>query len=175
MQNLYQILIYWHEICKNLGMDIKFQLDNVFRETENVTFYDISVINSNASDLVIHKTAAKSPPDDKNGNKQFYVHYHQVDNNRVITGERTFELVNFKWENPYQIIRLKREDGALTIPKGTFHRSVSGLSGSIVINQAIRDDLFEAKSEFEPVSICNNKKLSEIILNAQPLIHKNIS
>tara|TARA_Y100000992_G_scaffold300858_1_gene270408 strand:- start:98 stop:568 length:471 start_codon:yes stop_codon:yes gene_type:complete len=156
-------------------MDIKFQLDNVFRETENVTFYDISVINSNASDLVIHKTAAKSPPDDKNGNKQFYVHYHQVDNNRVITGERTFELVNFEWENPYQIIRLKREDGALTIPKGTFHRSVSGLSGSIVINQAIRDDLFEAKSEFEPVSICNNKKLSEIILNAQPLIHKNIS
>ena len=52
---------------------------------------------------------------------------------------------------------------------------MSGLSGSIVINQAIRDDLFEAKSEFEPVSICNNKKLSEIILNAQPLIHKNIS
>ena len=80
MQNLYQILIYWHEICKNIGMDIKFQLDNVFRETENVTFYDISVINSNASDLVIHKTAAKSPPDDKNGNKQFYIHYHQVDN-----------------------------------------------------------------------------------------------
>jgi len=52
---------------------------------------------------------------------------------------------------------------------------VSGLLGSIVINQAIRDDLFEAESEFEPVSICNNKKLSEIILNTQPLTHKEIS
>ena len=175
MQNLYQILTVWHEICKKKYMDIKFHLDKVFRETEDVTFYDISITNSNASDLVIHKTAAKSPPDDKNGNKQFYIHYHQVDNNRVITGERTFELVNFKWENPYQIIRLKREDGALTIPKGTFHRSVSGLSGSIVINQAIRDDLFKAESEFKPVSICNNKKLSEVILNTQPLIHKKVS
>ena len=175
MQNLYQMLICWHEICKNLHMNIKFHLDKVFRETEDVTFYDISITNSNASDLVIHKTAATSPPDDNNGNKQFYVHYHQVDNNRVISGERTFELVNFEWENPYQIIRLKRESGALTIPKGTFHRSVSGLLGSIVINQAIRDDLFEAESEFEPVSICSNKKLSEIILNTQPLTHKEIS
>ena len=112
-------------------MNIKFHLDKVFRETEDVTFYDISITNSNASDLVIHNTAATSPPDDKNGNKQFYVHYHQIDNNRVISGERTFELVNFEWEKPYQIVRLKREYGALTIPKGTFHRSVSGLSGSI--------------------------------------------
>ena len=94
---------------------------------------------------------------------------------RVINGERTFELVNFEWEKPYQIVRLKRENGALTIPKGTFHRSVSGLSGSIVINQAIRDDLFKAESEFKPVSICNNTKLSEIILNTQPLIHNKIS
>lgn len=171
MQNLYQMLICWHEICTNLCMNIKFHLDKVFRETEDVVFYDISISNSNASDLVIHKTSATSPPDDRNGNKQFYVHYHQVDNNRVISGERTFELVNFEWENPYQIIRLKRESGALTIPKGTFHRSVSGLLGSIVINQAIRDDLFEAESEFKPVSICNNKKLSEIILNTQPLTH----
>ena len=156
-------------------MEIKFHLDKVFRETEDVTFYDISIDKSNAADLVVHKTAATSPPDDEDGNKQFYVHYHQIDNNRVISGERTFELVNFEWENPYQIIRLKRENGALTIPKGTFHRSVSGLSGSIVINQAIRDDLFKAESEFKPLSISNNRKLREIILNAQPLIHKKIS
>ena len=77
-------------------MNIKFHLDKVFRETEDVVFYDISISNSNASDLVIHKTSATSPPDDRNGNKQFYVHYHQVDNNRVISGERTFELVNFE-------------------------------------------------------------------------------
>ena len=112
---------------------------------------------------------------DDNGNKQFYIHYHQIDNNRIVSGERTFELINFNWNNPYQIVHLKRESGALTIPIGTFHRSVSGLSGSIVINQAIRDDLFKAESEFKPVSICNNKKLSEVILNTQPLIHKKVS
>ena len=52
-------------------MDIKFHHDRVFRETEDVVFYDISIPDSNASDLVIHKTAATSPPDDSNGNKQF--------------------------------------------------------------------------------------------------------
>ena len=57
---------------------------------------------------------------------------HQIDNNRVLSGERTFELVNFDWEKPYLIIHLKRDDGALVIPKGTFHRSVSGLTGSVV-------------------------------------------
>ena len=93
-------------------MDIKFHLDRVFRETEDVVFYDISIPESNASDLVIHKTAATSPPDDGNGNKQFYIHYHQIDNNRVISGERTFELINFNWDNPYQIIHLQRESGA---------------------------------------------------------------
>ena len=52
-------------------MDIKFHHDRVFRETEDVIFYDISIPDSNASDLVIHETAATSPPDDDNGNKQF--------------------------------------------------------------------------------------------------------
>ena len=94
-------------------MDIKFHHDRVFRETEDVVFYDISIPDSNASDLVIHETAATSPPDDSNGNKQFYIHYHQIDNNRVISGERTFELINFNWDNPYQIIHLqKRERGS---------------------------------------------------------------
>ena len=45
-------------------MDIKFHHDRVFRETEDVVFYDISIPDSNASDLVIHETAATSPPDD---------------------------------------------------------------------------------------------------------------
>ena len=101
-------------------MDIKFHLDRVFRETEDVIFYDISIPDSNASDLVIHKTAATSPPDDDNGNKQFYIHYHQIDNNRVISGERTFELINFNWDNPYQIIHLQRESGLLQYPKELF-------------------------------------------------------
>ena len=174
MQDLYQIMTCWHEICSSNIMDnVKFHLHKIFRETEDVVFYDISVSGSNASDLVIHETAATSPPDDVNGNKQFYIHYHQIDNNRVISGERTFELVNFDWEKPYLIIHLKRDDGALVIPKGTFHRSVSGLTGSVVINQAIRDDSFKAEVEFKPISICDNIKLNEIILNTKPLIIKN--
>ena len=105
MQDLYQIMTCWHEICSPNTMDnVKFHLHKVFRETEDVVFYDISVSGSNASDLVIHETAATSPPDDVNGNKQFYIHYHQIDNNRVLSGERTFELVNFDWEKPYHII-----------------------------------------------------------------------
>ena len=107
----------------------------VFRETENVLFYDITIKESNASDLVIHDSAAVSPPDDDLGNKQFYVHYHQIDNNRVVHGSRTFELINFDWDKPYQIIKLTRNSGALRIPKGTFHRSISSDIGSIVINQ----------------------------------------
>ena len=150
--------------------NIKFHLHKVFRETEDVTFYDISVPESNASDLVVHETAAVSPPNDKNDNKQFYVHYHQIDNNRVISGERTFELLNFNWDRPYQIVNLKRKSGALVIPKGTYHRSVSGINGSIVINQAIRDELFNADMEFKPVSLADDHKLNELILNTKPYI-----
>ena len=109
---------------------------------------------------------ATSPPDDSNGNKQFYIYYHQIDNNRVISGERTFELINFNWDNP--------TDYTLT-KEGVFHRSVSGLTGSIVINQAIRDDLFKADTEFKPISICDDSRLNEIILNTKPLIYKKIS
>ena len=176
MQDLYQIMTCWHEICSSNIMDnVKFHLNKIFRETEDVVFYDISVSGSNASDLVIHETAATSPPDDANGNKQFYIHYHQIDNNRVLSGERTFELINFNWNNPYHIIHLQRESGALAIPKGTFHRSVSGITGSIVINQAIRDDLFKADTEFKPISIFDDSRLNEIILNTKPIIHKKIS
>ena len=60
----------------------------------DVIFYDISVEDSNASDLVVHGGCSFTP-DDVIGAKQFYIHYHQVDHNRVLSGERTFELVNF--------------------------------------------------------------------------------
>ena len=40
----------------------------------------------------MHTGKATSPPDDVVGAKQFYIHKHQVDHNRVVSGERTFEL-----------------------------------------------------------------------------------
>ena len=49
--------------------DIHFKKHRVFRETEDVIFYDISVDESNAADLVVHSGAATSPPDDCVGAK----------------------------------------------------------------------------------------------------------
>ena len=151
--------------------DVNFVKHRVFRETSDVIFYDISVEESNASDLVVHTGPAISPPDDKVGAKQFYIHYHQVDHNRVVSGERTFELVNRDWKYPYHIVHLNRQSGALVIPTNTYHRSVSGENGSIVINQAVRDDLFRAENEFKPVSAAEDIELYEILINEQPVIH----
>ena len=58
--------------------DVNFVKHRVFKETPDVIFYDISVEDSNASDLVVHTGPATSPPDDKVGAKQFYIHYHPV-------------------------------------------------------------------------------------------------
>ena len=151
--------------------EVEFRKHRVFRETEDVIFYDISVEKSNASDLVIHTGSAVSPPDDVVGAKQFYIHKHQTDHNRVVSGERTFELVNYKWKYPYHIVHLNVQSGALRIPTYTYHRSVSGDTGSIVINQAVRDDDFDDKYEFIPVSAAIDSKLYDILLNEKPIVH----
>ena len=44
--------------------DVHYKKHRVFRETEDVIFYDISVEESNASDLVVHSGPAMSPPND---------------------------------------------------------------------------------------------------------------
>ena len=152
--------------------DVHYKKHRVFRETEDVIFYDISVEESNASDLVIHSGPAISPPNDSVGAKQFYIHSFQDDYNRVVSGERTFELVNYDWKYPYHIVNLNVHNGALLIPRGTFHRSVSGQYGSIVINQAKRYDGFSAETEFIPVSCATNKKLYDALVKEKPVIHK---
>ena len=148
-----------------------FRKHRVFRETSDVIFYDITVEESNASDLVVHEGPAISPPNDFVGAKQFYIHYHQDDYNRVVSGERTFEIVNYEWKCPYHIVHLNRSSGALFLPRGTYHRSISGQQGSIVINQANRDDLFKADKEFLPVSVAEDHKLYECLKNEKPVIH----
>ena len=143
----------------------------MFKETDDVTFYDISVEECNATDLVVHKGAATSPPDDFVGAKQFYIHRYQDDYNRVIDGERTFEIVNSNFKCPYHIIHLRRQSGALYLPRGTYHRSTSGENGSIVINQAHRYEDFNAEKEFIPVSAAEDKELYAILKNENPVIH----
>ena len=152
--------------------EVEFQKHRVFRETQDVIFYDISVEESNASDLVIHTGSAISPPDDCVGSKQFYIHGFQDDYNRVVQGERTFELVNLQWKYRYHIVHLNVHSGALIIPRGTFHRSVSGENGSIVINQAKRYDGFDPSAEFYPVSCATNIDLYNALTREKPVIHK---
>lgn len=151
--------------------EVSFKKHRVFRETDSVIFYDISVENSNASDLVVHTGPAISPPNDVVGAKQFYIHYHQTDHNRVLQGVRTFEIINPEWRYPYHIVHLNRSSGALVIPPQTYHRSISGEDGSIVINQAIRDENFNADTEFIPVSAGQNTQLYDILVNEKPVIH----
>jgi len=151
--------------------DVNFKKHRVFRETEDVIFYDISVDESNAADLVVHTGTAISPPNDSVGAKQFYIHSFQDDYNRVVSGERTFELVNYTWKYPYHIVHLNRTSGALVIPRGTFHRSVSGENGSIVINQAKRYDGFDPNAEFFPVSSATNIDLYNALTQEKPVIH----
>ena len=149
---------------------VSFRKHRVFKETDSVIFYDITVEESNASDLVVHEGAAVSPPDDFAGAKQFYIHSFQDDYNRVVSGTRTFELINLQWKCPYHIVRLDRSHGALFIPRGTFHRSVSGEDGSIVINQAHRYEGFDASAEFYPVSCATNMELYNILRSEKPVI-----
>ena len=111
-----------------------------FRDTPAVRFFDITVAESNARDLVIHSGPAVSPHDEANtGAWQFYLHPHQEDNLLALTGGRVFYLVNFGWSYPYHIVRLDTGGDILRIPPGTFHRSISDEEGSVVLNQAIRE------------------------------------
>ena len=152
--------------------EVNFKKHRVFRETDDVIFYDISVEESNAADLVVHTGAATSPPDDTVcGAKQFYIHEYQDDYNRVVSGERTFELINFDWKYRYHIVHLNRASGALVIPRNTYHRSVSGEKGSIVINQAKRYEGFKPSEEFIPRSSAINPDLYAILLAEKPIIH----
>jgi hypothetical protein len=135
---------------------------HVFRETPAVTFFDASVAGSTGSDVVLHQGAAVSPPDDGEF-PQFYVHHHQVDHNLVLTGSRTFTLLNPTWDQPHHVVHLERAMGALQIPVDTYHRSQSGPEGSLVLNQPLRDSAFSHNEEFLPVSLRERSDLQELI------------
>ena len=69
------LLFYWHDLCFiDIMKNIRVHKHTIFRKTKDVLFFDITMPKSNAADLVIHESAAISPPDDSLGNKQFYIH-----------------------------------------------------------------------------------------------------
>ena len=147
-------------------MELKFCTTNIFRETPKVTFFDAGIDSTNGCDVVIHSGEAISPPD-KFKEEQYYVHDHQIDHNLVITGERKFILINPLWDEPHHVIYLNRSMGALEIPIGTHHRSISGKEGSIVLNQPIRDKFFDSAKEFVPKKL--DKKSLIKARNSQPI------
>ena len=162
---------------------------NTFKKTKNVEFSDITIEGSNATDLVVHSGFAISPPNTYNDDDisdidnlltekpvpQFYIHHHQTDFNRVISGRRVFEVINPSWIYPYFKVTLSSQYPTeysyttLRIPPGTYHRSVS-YSGSVVINQAIRDEEFDHSKEFTPVSVNQSDILRHIYFNYKPIV-----
>ena len=129
----------------------KIYKERTFRRTEGVHFADISVPGSNGIDLVEHTGPAISPPRLEDV-KQFYVHAHQTDHNRVIQGTRLFELIFAGWDVPHWWVYLNAATGALEIPPGCLHRSVSGKDGSLLLNHAVRDSQYDETKEFHPVT-----------------------
>ncbi len=129
--------------------EIIFTPERTFRRTPGVHFADIGVPGSNGIDLVEHTGPSVSPPDSR-GQRSWYVHKNQVDNNRVIHGQRLFELFNPKWVDKHWFVFLDEDAGALQIPVGCFHRSYSGKDGSLLLNHAIRDEGYDENTEFIP-------------------------
>jgi hypothetical protein len=140
-----------------------------FRDTPSVRFFDITVAQSNVRDLVIHEGPAISPPDSESGYWQFYLHPHQEDNLLALSGGRTFYLVNFSWNYPFHLVRLEADREILKIPPGTFHRSVSDPKGSVVLNQAVREERADVKSEFRVYDSGKIPRLLQITSTSAPL------
>ncbi|MGB3516639.1 MAG: hypothetical protein WBA43_09285 [Elainellaceae cyanobacterium] len=144
-----------------------------FRDTPSVRFFDITINDSNARDLVFHDGPAVSPNNTDRGNWQFYLHPHQEDNLLAVSGGRTFYLVNFNWEQPFHMVRLEANGAILRIPPGTFHRSVSDRGGSLVLNQAVRTAQATVEREFRVYSSADIPKLKQITSYGAPapLLH----
>ena len=56
--------------------------------------------------------------------------------------------MNLAWEKPFHIVRLESGGDILRIPPGTFHRSISDPDGSVVLNQAVREEGASLVQEF---------------------------
>ena len=69
------------------------------------------------------------------------------------------KLPEYVLSDPHHVIYLNQKMGALQIPIGTYHRSVSGPKGNMVLNQAVHDENFDPSEEFVPVSLRDSPSL----------------
>lgn len=134
-----------------------------FRDTPSVRFFDITIATSNVRDLVDHDGPAISPNNTSEDDWQFYMHPNQEDNLLSLKGGRTFFLINFAWEIPFHIVRLEANGKILRIPPNTFHRSISDLDGSLVLNQAVRTTKATVHSEFRVYNSGEIPRLQRLI------------
>ena len=141
-----------------------------FRDTPAVRFFEVTIADSNARELVVHSGPAISPPDhSETGAWQFYLHPHQEDNLLAVQGGRTFYLVNFRWNYPFHIVRLEAGGDILRIPPGTFHRSISDEEGSVVMNQAVREPEASVAREFRVYNSGRIPRLMALTSNSAPM------
>ena len=95
----------------------------------------------------------------------------------ALKGGRTFYLVNFSWKNPFHIVRLEEGGDILRIPPGTFHRSISDMQGSVVLNQAVRDAIADIKKEFRVYNSSEIPRLHQITMEMKQCanLHQHVS
>jgi hypothetical protein len=168
-----QPLVQQSLVQRSLGQKFELIPYQKFRDTPSVKFFDVTITGSNARDLVVHTGPATSPNNSETGTWQFYLHPHQEDNLLALSGGRTFYLVNFAWDYPFHMVRLESDGDILRIPPGTFHRSVSDLKGSIVLNQALRDETATIEREFRVYDSGQIPRLMQVTAQtaAPPMMH----
>lgn len=152
-------------------MSPRLRKERLFRETPGVHFSDIGISEANGLDLVVHRGFAVSPNNNEEGEKRFYIHQHQTDNNRCIQGARVFELVATEGQYDYDhyLVMLDVDAGALEIPPRVYHRSTSCSTGSILLNHAVRDEFYCEKNEFNPTAPSQDPKLAEVLERNKPV------
>lgn len=150
--------------------DPRLHQERLFRQTPGVHFSDIHVPGQNGLDLVVHRGFAVSPNSKEDGEKRFYIHQHQTDNNRCIQGARVFELVatEGQYAHDHYLVLLDVDAGAVEIPPRVYHRSTSCSTGSILLNHAVRDEEYDESKEFNPTAPSQDPRLAEILERNDP-------
>ncbi|MCD5380928.1 hypothetical protein LR004_03280 [Candidatus Gracilibacteria bacterium] len=143
---------------KGLFHIIPFKL---LRHTDSVDFHSIPYLDHvNAMERVIHEDGAKSPGKVGEVEEGWYMHAHQEDNLRTVSGVRHVELFHpffskgniEKFEISKDYIKHNGKivcdgPGILGWPTGVYHRNSSTRTSSS-LNLGIRFDGFDVDTEF---------------------------
>ena len=134
-----------------------------FRSTPGVTFdlvpWDV-LDRVDAVERVIHKFHAMSPGKVGKVKRPWYCHPHQDDHLLVLHGCRHVELFSREHGKIEKLtvypdciyknnVLLQNSGGLVTMPRGVFHRIISGDEGSASLNFATRHPGYDASSNYD--------------------------